>query len=78
MSKNSILPIHIGGTIASAESATGFKPKLSFADLLDEIDQGLSGERHVAIAQSPFGEFGIDSASMQIPHIQKNRQNDLG
>lgn len=71
MSKNSILPIHIGGTIASAESSTGFKPKLSFTDLLDEIDQGLSGERHIAIAQSPFGEFGIDSASMQIPHIQK-------
>ena len=71
MSTHSILPIHIGGTIASAESTTGFKPKLSFADLLDEIDQGLSGERHIAPAQSPFGDFGIDSAGMQIPHIQK-------
>jgi L-asparaginase len=71
MKKNSILPIHIGGTIASAASNTGFKPRLSFADLLDEIDQGLAGDRHIATAQSPFGEFGIDSASMQIPHIQK-------
>ena len=71
MKTKRILPIHIGGTIASAESKTGFKPKLSFADLLDEIDQGLTGNRHLATAQSPFGEFGIDSASMQISHIQK-------
>lgn len=71
MEKNSILPIHIGGTIASAESKTGFRPKRSFADLLGEIDQGLAGDRTIAAAQSPFGEFGIDSASMQIPHIQK-------
>ena len=71
MKKHSILPIHIGGTIASAESKTGFRPKLSFADLLGEIDQGLTGDRHIVTAQSPFGEFGIDSASMQIPHIQK-------
>jgi len=74
MKKNSILPIHIGGTIASAESKTGFRPKLSFADLLEKIDRGLSGERHIATAQAPFGEFGIDSASMQIPHIQKIAQ----
>ena len=71
MKRNSILPIHIGGTIASAESKTGFKPKRSFADLLGEIDRELTGDRHIAPAQSPFGEFGIDSASMQIPHIQK-------
>ena len=71
MATKSILPIHVGGTIASAESPTGFKPKLSFADLMAEIDRGLSGKRHIAIAQSPFGEFGIDSAGMQIPHIQK-------
>ncbi len=74
MKKNSILPIHIGGTIASAESKTGFRPKLSFADLLGKIDRGLSGDRHIATAQSPFGEFGIDSASMQIRHIQKIAQ----
>ena len=74
MKKKSILPIHIGGTIASAESTTGFKPRLSFSDLLDEVDQGLSGDRHIATAQSPFGEFGIDSAGMQIPHIQKIAQ----
>jgi len=71
MKTKSILPIHIGGTIASAESKTGFKPKRSFADLLNEIGQGLAGDRHIATAQSPFGEFGIDSASMQIRHIQK-------
>lgn len=71
MKKNSILPIHIGGTIASAESRNGFKPKLSFEDLLSKVDRGLTGERHIAPAQSPFGEFGIDSACMQISHIQK-------
>jgi len=71
MKKNSILPIHIGGTIASAESNTGFRPKLSFSDLLGKIDRELTGDRHIAPAQSPFGEFGIDSASMQISHIQK-------
>ncbi len=71
MKRNSILPIHIGGTIASAESKTGFRPKLSFSDLLGKIDRELTGDRHIASAKSPFGEFGIDSASMQIPHIQK-------
>ena len=71
MKKNSILPIHIGGTIASAESKTGFRPKRSFEDLLGKIDRGLAGDRHIAPAQAPFGEYGIDSASMQIPHIQK-------
>ena len=71
MEKKRILPIHVGGTIASAESQTGFKPKLSFANLLSKIDKGLAGDRLIAHAQSPFGEFGIDSASMQIPHIQK-------
>ncbi len=71
MKKISILPIHIGGTIASSETETGFRPKLSFEDLLGKIDRGLTGDRHIAPAQSPFGAFGIDSASMQIPHIQK-------
>ncbi len=71
MEKKSILPIHIGGTIASAESKTGFRPKLSFADLLSKIERELTGDRHIAPAQSPFGQFGIDSASMQIRHIQK-------
>lgn len=71
MKTNRILPIHIGGTIASAESKTGFKPKLSFAELLGTVDRELTGDRHIAPAQTPFGEFGIDSASMQIPHIQK-------
>ncbi len=71
MEKKSILPIHIGGTIASAESKTGFRPKLSFAELLGNVDRELTGDRRIAPAQSPFGEFGIDSASMQIPHIQK-------
>jgi len=71
MKTNRILPIHIGGTIASAESETGFRPKLSFEDLLGKVDRGLTGDRHIAPAQSPFGKFGIDSAGMQIPHIQK-------
>ena len=39
--------------------------------MLGKIDRELTGDRHIAPAQSPFGEFGIDSASMQIPHIQK-------
>jgi L-asparaginase len=71
LKRNCILPIHVGGTIASAESKTGFKPKHSFAGLLSRIDKGLAGNRLIAHAQTPFGEFGIDSASMQIPHIQK-------
>jgi L-asparaginase len=71
MKKKGILPIHIGGTIASAESKTGFKPKLSFSELLGKIDRGLTGNRFIAPAQCPFGEFGIDSAGMQIPHMQK-------
>ena len=71
LKKTRILPIHVGGTIASAESKTGFKPKHSFAGLLSKIDKGLSGDRLIAHAQTPFGKFGIDSASMQIPHIQK-------
>ena len=71
MKTNRILPIHVGGTIASASSETGFRPKLSFADLLSRIDKGLAGDRLIAPAQSPFGEYGIDSAGMQLPHIQK-------
>lgn len=71
LNKKRILPIHVGGTIASAESQTGFKPKHSFANLFSRIDEGLAGERIIARAQTPFGEVGIDSASMQIPHIQK-------
>ncbi len=71
MKEISILPIHIGGTIASSETETGFRPKLSFENLLGKIDRELTGDRHIAPAQSPFGAFGIDSASMQIPHIQK-------
>lgn len=71
MNKKRILPIHVGGTIASAESQTGFKPTHSFANLFSRIDQGLAGERIIAHAQTPFGEAGIDSASMQIPHIEK-------
>ncbi len=71
MKRIRILPIHVGGTIASAESKTGFKPKHSFANLISRIDKGLAGDRLIAHAQTPFGEVGIDSASMQIPHIQK-------
>jgi L-asparaginase len=66
-----ILPIHAGGTIASVGTATGFRPKLSFADLLGSADRDLVGNRVIASAQSPFGEFGVDSASMKIQHIQK-------
>ncbi|MCK4501822.1 MAG: asparaginase, partial [Desulfuromonadales bacterium] len=71
MAKTRILPIHVGGTIASAASETGFKPRFSFADLLSRIDDELAGDRLIAQAQSPFGEFGIDSAGMQLSHIQK-------
>ncbi|MDA3904383.1 MAG: asparaginase domain-containing protein [Desulfuromusa sp.] len=71
MTTQRILPIHVGGTIASASSDTGFKPKLSFADLLSRIDKGLAGDRLIVQAQSPFGECGIDSAGMQLSHIQK-------
>lgn len=69
-----ILPIHVGGTIASAASETGFKPKLSFENLLSKINQKLTGNRLIASAQSPFGKFGIDSAGMQLPQIQKIAQ----
>ena len=71
MKPNCILPIHVGGTIASAESNSGFRPKLSFADLLGKIDNGFAGNCIIAPAQSPFGEYGIDSAGMELPHIQK-------
>ncbi len=71
MKRIRILPIHAGGTIASVGTATGFKPKLSFADLLSRADRELVGDRLIAKAQSPLGEFGIDSASMQLQHIQK-------
>jgi len=66
-----ILPIHVGGTIASAGSGSGFRPQLSFADLLAVIDRSGATSMHVSSAQAPFGEFGIDSASMKISHIQK-------
>ena len=71
MENKRILPIHVGGTIASAASETGFRPKLSFADLLSRIDLKLAGHRLISQAQSPFGECGIDSAGMQLSHIQK-------
>ncbi len=66
-----ILPIHIGGTIASAESKDGFKPKLSFEALFSQLNQKLVGDRDIAPAETPFGPFGIDSASMQLAHIEK-------
>lgn len=66
-----ILPIHVGGTIASAGTGNGFRPQLSFSDLLVEIDQPGGTAHHIAPAQAPFGEFGIDSASMQISHIHR-------
>ncbi len=66
-----ILPIQAGGTISSVSTETGFKPKLSFAALLGRADRDLVGDRTIATSQSPLGEFGIDSASMQIRHIQK-------
>ncbi|MCF6267933.1 MAG: asparaginase domain-containing protein [Desulfuromusa sp.] len=71
MTTQRILPIHIGGTIASASSETGFKPKLSFVDLLSRIDKELVGDRLIDQAQSPFGQCGIDSARMKLSHIQK-------
>ncbi len=66
-----ILPIHVGGTIASAASRSGYRPQLSFADLLAVIDQSGATSMHVSPAQAPFGESGIDSASMQISHIHE-------
>ncbi len=70
MKKNRILPIHVGGTIASAQSESGFRPKLSFTDLFHRIDQEFSGDRLIGKAQSPFGEHGIDSAGMQLSQIK--------
>jgi len=66
-----ILPIHVGGTIASAASATGLKPKHTFEGLLGRINRQQAGNCHINKAQTPFGEFGIDSAGMQLSHIQK-------
>jgi L-asparaginase len=71
LQKIRILPIHAGGTIASIFTETGFRPELSFADLLRRADGKLVGDRIIASALSPLGEFGVDSASMQIHHIQK-------
>lgn len=69
--KIKILPIQVGGTIASAESKDGFKPKRSFEELFSQIDQDLMGGCIIAPAEIPFGEFGMDSAGMQISHIEK-------
>ena len=66
MKKVRILPLHVEGTIASSESKSGFKPKLSFTDLLNQIDKDLAGNYFIAQALSPFGEYGIDSAGMQL------------
>ena len=71
MKKIRILPIHAGGTIASVSTETGFRPKLSFEDLLRRADRELVGNRIIARAQAPFGEFGVDSASMQLQHMQQ-------
>ena len=71
MEKKRILPIHVGGTIACAQSESGFKPKLAFVDLINKIDQSFTGDRLIGEAQTPFGKYGIDSARMQIPHIQE-------
>lgn len=67
----SILPIHVGGTIASAASRTGFRPERSFEDLFRQVNQNLVGDRRIAVAETPFGDFGIDSAGMDFSHMAK-------
>ncbi len=74
MKRKRILPIHVGGTIACAQSESGFKPNLAFADLLNKINKNFTGDCLIGEAQTPFGKYGIDSARMQIPHIQKIAQ----
>ena len=71
MKKIRILPLHVGGTIASSESKSGFKPKLSFTDLLGRIDKRIAANCFIDQALSPFGECGIDSAGMRLSNIQK-------
>lgn len=69
METTRILPIHIGGTIASAKSSTGFKPKHSFSDLLSHTAQNLPEALDIAQPITPFGKFGIDSASMRLHQV---------
>lgn len=71
MARRSILPIHIGGTIASAESLTGFRPERSFEELFHQVNKKLLGKCNIVPAQTPFGDFGIDSAGMEMSHIAK-------
>ena len=74
MKRKCIRPIHVGGTIACTQSKSGFKPNLAFADMLNKIDESFTGGHLIGQAQTPFGKYGIDSSSMQIPHIQKIAQ----
>jgi len=71
MIKKRILPIHVGGTIACAQSKSGFKPTYPFADLISKIDLSITADHEIAPALTPFGNCGMDSACMQIAHIQK-------
>ncbi len=49
-----VLPIHMGGTISSVNTAAGAKPGLSFSNLLDRLRKGSDGETiaHLEIAFS--------------------------
>lgn len=66
-----ILPIHVGGTIASVDSGKGYRPGRPFTDLVSLVNPEITNELFVAKEEVPFGAYGIDSASMQISHMQQ-------
>ena len=77
--KIKLLPIQMGGTIASVESAhgEGFSPGLSFNYLLHhmlehsaELDQDFLENFEIEQVISPFGDDGLDSSQLQNHHIE--------
>lgn len=60
-----ILPVHAGGTIASVSSSQGFRPGLSFEDIITRL-----GPLPVTFLDTlaPLGPHGIDSSLMTTRH----------
>lgn len=67
-----ILPVHAGGTIASVSSGDGFRPGLSFDDIVARLEMMPEGAGTPAVflkTLAPFGPHGIDSSLMTTRHM---------
>lgn len=71
-----ILPIHMGGTIASVSSQNGYTPGLSFDTLIDSMKNALTESEirfldtlHLGETRYPVGSPGMDSSDLLICHI---------